>query len=186
MARVSMTIPQFQRFLAALSPRIEAAIVRGLRSGGMWMKRTVVLEIGTAQPFPAVDRGALRNSVVYRPVSDGSVVSVDAPHAAIIEHGTRPFWPPLAPLVAWVRRKGFADARGAYAIARAVQRKIARDGIAPRHYFSKAWRRAVPMVEAEIAQELARLRVGQVRGGRSRVTLPAVGTGRSGSGRGGR
>lgn len=200
MPRIHMTIAQFQRFLPTLTPKIERALVRGLRSGGRWLERTVVEEIRSARPYPAVDTGVLRNSVTYRPEPKGASVSVDAPYAPMIEHGTRPFYPPLEPLVRWVQRKGFVPrtmGRGpgkylravnaAIRIARAVQRKIAREGIAPRHFFSKAYVRAVPMIEAEVAWELSRLDIGRVHqwGGRGRAAVAPVLPERRGGGQSG-
>lgn len=150
-----VNLDQFTRILVALSPKIEAAVVRGLRSGALRLQGMVVEEIDAAQPYPAVDRGELRGSVEYAPEADGAVVYVDAPHAPHLEYGTRPFWPPLAPLKAWVLRKGFAeDEAEATGIAMAVQRKIAEEGIAPRGYMAKAFQRVLPVVIQEVEKEL--------------------------------
>lgn len=159
-----VTIPEFQRILANLVPEIEKAMIKGLRSGALQLHRVVVSEIDAAQPFPAVDTGELRNSVDTELVRDGAIVSVKAPHAAIIEYGTRPFWPPLSPLIRWVERKRLGTPEEAEGIARAIQRKIAKVGIAPRHYFAAAWARALPMIQTEVLRELAGLGYGHVRG----------------------
>lgn len=186
-----VSITQFQRILVQMTPKIRDACIRGLRSGALILHRTVVIEIGQSTPYPAVDTGELRNSVDTEFTDQGAIVDVKAPHAAVMEHGARPFRPPLAPLIEWVKRKGLARGslgtkpRGtsrevwrsreeaeAVRIARAVQRKIAKDGIAPRHYFAKAVVRANPMIRAEVDLELARLGYGTVRGGgRSRGTV---------------
>jgi hypothetical protein len=114
----------------------------------------VVEEIDAAEPHPAVDRGELRGSVQVERVDDGAIVEVRAPHAAIIEYGTRPFFPPIAPLAAWARRKGFTDPEGAaFAIALAISRR----GIAPRGYFAKAVARGKRWVRIEVDRELAAL-----------------------------
>lgn len=47
--------------------------------------------------------GELRNSVSAQ---DGHRIVADAPHAAPVETGSRPHWPPLAPLVKWVKLRG--------------------------------------------------------------------------------
>jgi hypothetical protein len=115
----------------------------------------VVEEIDTAQPSPAVDRGMLRGSVEPMDVPDGTVVSVGAPHAAIMEHGTRPFWPPAEPLIEWAIRKGLADDRDeAEEIVFGIQRAIATSGIEPRNYFSKAFERVLPVIMQEVEHEL--------------------------------
>lgn len=150
-----VNLDQFTRILVALSPKIEAAVIRGLRSGALRLQGMVVEEIDAASPYPAVDRGELRGSVEYATESDGAVVYVDAPHAAHLEYGTRPFWPPLAPIKRWVLRKGFAeDEEEAEGIARAVQRKIAEEGIEPRGYMAKAFQRVVPVVIQEVEKQL--------------------------------
>jgi hypothetical protein len=67
---------------------------------------------------------------------------VDAPYAACVELGTRPHYPPIAPLIDWVHRhigsysdvstgnSGDAD-RVAYAIAKGIQKKIGERGTEP-------------------------------------------------------
>lgn len=45
----------------------------------------------------------LRNSVQVQ----GTQVVVDAPHAAAVERGSRPHWPPLEPILEWVKLRGF-------------------------------------------------------------------------------
>lgn len=37
----------------------------------------------------------------------GSKVIVDAPHAAAVERGSRPHWPPFEPILKWVKLRGF-------------------------------------------------------------------------------
>jgi len=67
---------------------------------------------------------------------------VDAPYAACVELGTRPHYPPIAPLIDWVHRHigsyssvgagSSADAdRVAYRIALGIQRKIGERGTEP-------------------------------------------------------
>ena len=63
-----------------------------------------------------------------------------APHAPIIEFGTRPFRPPLKPLLDWAKRvlndpgqpeEGYSSA--VWGLAVYTQRKIEKDGMEPRH-----------------------------------------------------
>jgi hypothetical protein len=84
----NITLAQFPAVLRALVPQMKDAGVRALRSTGHICHGMTVQEIDNAHPFPAVDRGELRNSVVVDPVSDGAIVHVDAPHAVYIELGT--------------------------------------------------------------------------------------------------
>lgn len=55
-------------------------------------------------------------------------------YVAHVEWGTRPHWPPLAPLKLWAARK-FGDEN----IGRLVQFKIARKGTQGAHMFQRAW-----------------------------------------------
>ena len=103
-----VSLDGFARELRKLPKTAERAMVRGLRSAALRTQGQVVVEIDTAKPYPAVDRGTLRRSVGVDNHPDGALLSVDAPYAAAMEYGTRPFFPPLAPLVEWVKRKGLA------------------------------------------------------------------------------
>lgn len=82
----------------------------------------------------AVDRGLFKNSWHHRTFPDRAEIFNNAPYAAVIEFGSRPHTPPLGPLIAWVRRKrkdlGIEEA-DVFRVAKAIQRKIAREGTAP-------------------------------------------------------
>ncbi len=54
-----------------------------------------------------------------------------------VEEGTRPHWPPLAPLEMWAMRK--FPGEDALMIAKAVRAKIARYGTQGAHMFERAW-----------------------------------------------
>jgi len=79
------------------------------------------------------DRGQLRMSLAqFVPeVRDGEVVwgVGGQPHAAPMEFGTEPYWPPIKPLKEWARRVG-----GDEGLAYAVQYKIAQEGITAQPY----------------------------------------------------
>lgn len=155
MPAVRLTLPQAARWALTLAPQTTDAIIRGLQAGGLRLKVAVVREI-TAQRL--VDTGDLRNSVTYTQVTDGAIVTVDAPHADPLEYGARPFTPPLAPLAAWALRKGLAnDQAAAMRIARGIQRKFQTVGFPPRAYFRNALRNAMPGIRADINAECARL-----------------------------
>lgn len=158
--RVSLT--EFERRLTRFVPELRAAYLRGFRRAALRLERYTVEEIDIAEPYPAVDTRTLRGSVDTQFVPDGAIVTVDAPHAPMMEYGTRPFRPPLAPLVEWAQRKGFATTPGeARGVAYAIAGKIAREGIAPRGYFEKAWNRMQRELRSDVLLELARLRGGR-------------------------
>lgn len=54
-----------------------------------------------------VDVGSLKSSIHARETGPRSAeLRADAPHAGIVEVGSRPHWAPLQPLIDWVRRHG--------------------------------------------------------------------------------
>jgi hypothetical protein len=65
----------------------------------------------------------------------GLRVVCDAPYAAAVEYGSRPHWPPIAPIIAWVEIKGFvgagSGAQTAKSIAWAIAYKISVEGTKP-------------------------------------------------------
>lgn len=73
--------------------------------------------------------GFLRESI--RAV--GLRVVCDAPYAAAVEFGSRPHWPPIAPIIAWVEAKGFVGmgSQSAKSIAWAIAYKISVEGTKP-------------------------------------------------------
>lgn len=97
--------------LRRLPERARKAMVRGLFSAALRTKAEVVIQIDTTKPFPPIDRGTMRRSVDVDRHPDGALLSVGVPYAAVMEHGTRPFFPPLQPLEDWVERKGLAGKR---------------------------------------------------------------------------
>lgn len=95
-----------------------------------------------------LDVGALKSSIRARRIDNKtSEVVADAPHAAVLEVGSRPHMPPLQPLIDWVRRHaksfGVTVRRGRRAaesddkileIATAIQHAISVRGTRPRWY----------------------------------------------------
>lgn len=97
------------------------------------MHRATLLVVGTAKQAAPVDRGALRASILPEVVTMNrrveGVVGSNLKYAPAQELGTRPFWPPFQPIYEWVRRKRLATGAAIYAVAKGVQRSIARRGI---------------------------------------------------------
>jgi hypothetical protein len=156
-----ITIEQLARRIAKLPADMHHATIRGLQSAGARMVGIVVEEIHATQPHAPIDTGELMRSVHSKPTEDGAVVSVDAPHASYMEHGTRPHFPPLLPIAEWAYRKGLADSmEEALGIALSIARKIAHHGIEPRHYFARANARMKreDVVMEEIHAELDKLK----------------------------
>lgn len=108
--------------------------------------------------------GALKKSIR----AQGPTITIDAPHVLYVEHGARPHMPPIAPLIAWVKRnrgklglKGSRpgrDAKGKFtaspavvAAAWAIAKKIEREGIKPTFFI----RRSLPVM-GETALKIVR------------------------------
>lgn len=91
-----------------------------------------------------VDTGLYAQSWDFSVSERSAMIGNHAPYAGVIEHGARPFTPPIAPLLAWAKRKlsGGSVATGqretnyspeVWALAKAVQKKIAKEGMMPHH-----------------------------------------------------
>lgn len=152
-----LTLSQFAAVLEDLPDELEAASIRGLRSAAMRAVGFIVEEIDNAKPYPAVNTGALRQSVKWSPLPKGAQIYSDAPHFPFMEYGTRPHMPPVEPLVVWATRKFQVDEKEARAIAWAVAVKISKVGIEPRGFFAKGMARTRAIVEGEIIHELEAL-----------------------------
>ena len=157
MTTKTVTLEQFTKELGQLPKDLETAIVRGLRSAAARGVGEVVQAINTASPHPPVDTGGLARSVEHSNLPKGGRIEVDAPHAAVMENGARPFWPPIEPLEDWAKRKFGVDDEEAEEIARAVQIKSATFGIEPRHYFRTAMVRIRKIVPVEVESELGKI-----------------------------
>jgi hypothetical protein len=130
----------------------------------------------------AVDTGDLKNNVyTRRPAWNRRTVAWASKHAVFVHFGTRPHWPPLAPILAWVRRNlariTLSDGsnqdvfkpggrhvdkarrspeRVVQEVARAVQAKIARDGTAPVPWVPRAWAEVQPNADRLLSEALRR------------------------------
>lgn len=152
-----MSLAEFAKYLNDQPPKMRAAVVRGLRSAALRGVGVVVEEIDHADPFPAVNTGSLRQSARAENTELGAALVVDAPHAAPINNGTRPFYPPLEPLVTWAMRKFGVSEKEAWRIAKGVAKKISEEGIEPRHFFEKAMARMELIIDEEVTRELKEL-----------------------------
>lgn len=106
------------------------------------MRDVTLLVTRSGRENAPVDRGQLRASIIPEVKSMGivvhGIVGSNRIYAAPQELGTRPFWAPLQPLIEWVTRKRIATGAAVYAVAKGVQRKIARSGIKAKRYLTRA------------------------------------------------
>lgn len=161
--RVTVSAGEFARVLMAIPEHAEAAVIRGLKSTAA---RGVGIMVEEIQKANAVNTGGLVQSVAYESALDGADVAVNAPHAAFLEYGTRPHFPPVAPVFEWVMRKlrpvaedGKSAEEVGMGIARAICLKISRDGTAPRWYARSAAKRIYfDVLPDEISREMEGLK----------------------------
>lgn len=136
--RRKVTVSQFVGLTQRLPDDLHQAAVTASRKAAERLRGMVIEEISENKPYPVVDRGLLRQSVGAVNLPNGAHVVLGAPYAKHMEGGTRPFTPPLEPLIAWATRKGHPEPEK---FARAVQFAIRAKGIQPKRYFARALRR---------------------------------------------
>lgn len=125
------------------------ALVKGVDKG---LHRAVERAADEVRANAPEASGMLRDSIHVV----GLRIVCDAPHAIYVERGTRPHWPPIAPILAWVELKGFVgiSASGkpqtAESIAHAIAHKISVEGTKPTWFM----RRSIPLTMKWIGVEI--------------------------------
>lgn len=108
--------------------------------------------------FAPTDRGRLRNAITFQVdegafpkrsrigpnISTGGGGGTDN-YAEAQEFGTKPFWPPKAPMEAWGHRKGLTPQR-----VYLIRRIIAMRGIKPKRYMQQGIEQALPTIEGPV------------------------------------
>ncbi len=128
------------------------------------MTRSLLLVEGDARRNVRQDTRQLMNSITHRQrMSSQTLVGEVGPsvrYGAYVERGSRPHWPPRAPLEGWARRHGVP--------VYAVQRAIARRGTRARPFLVPAFTKNAATIVRLFAQagaavtvELARLSGGR-------------------------
>ena len=101
------------------------------------VERKCIKVVNEAKRNAPVDRGGLRSSLRYnisfREDLPVGVVGSNLPYARALEFGTRPFTPPLKPLMEWGERVLGDESAGA-----AVWQKIRQNGISPQPFLIPA------------------------------------------------
>ena len=101
----------------------------------------------SAKELAPVDTGRLRSSIVSLLSPAQAVVRASAEYAAYVEFGTRPHFPPIAPLALWGKRHGGIPG---WALARAIGRR----GTRPQPFMEPAARTGVAQLDA-LLQEMS-------------------------------
>jgi hypothetical protein len=135
-----VTISTDQRMFGSVFKRTEMKAVGMLDQGVIDAARRGATKLAR-QVMPKGVTGNMRRATTVRiyqkpgaSKTRASVVCaivVNVPYAKAIEMGTRPFTPPIAPLIAWVRFKFGLYGRDAVSAAYAVRAKIQLEGITP-------------------------------------------------------
>lgn len=110
-----------------------------------------------------VDTGLYAASWDFTVGERSAVIGNYAPYAGVIEYGARPFVPPIGPLLAWAKRvlSGTHVDTGqpetnyspeVWALAKAVQKKIAARGMEPKHILENM----IPKIIENIREEMTR------------------------------
>lgn len=161
------TFDQWQQWISRQAKVMGQAGVEALRATAHQFKARVVDNIRNAEPRPAVDTGELARSEKVMLLADGASVENTAPHAAVMEHGARPFTPPMAPLLAWASRKSRGHTRpgskresAARLLARRAWVAIRRRGIEGRHFHAKALEHVPQILESEVRKAIRKFFTG--------------------------
>lgn len=121
--------------------------------------------VGIARSIPdlvaasPVDTGLYAASWDFTETEMATFLGNYAPYAGIIEEGSRPFYPPIRPLLAWAKRvlqdpsqpPDYSDP--VWALAKYTQKKIGENGMQPRHVL----RNMIPKIIENIKAEYERL-----------------------------
>lgn len=151
----------FQRAPALTEQRLTAA----MHEAQMLLQREV------AEATPTGAHQLLRKSIIAGPVKRLSggllgVVEVEdrggrygstLDYAVAVELGTKPHFPPIAPLVDWVKAKLGERGKAAEATARAIAWKISHHGTEGAHMFQTTHDRLAPEVQAIFDRAIAGL-----------------------------
>jgi len=152
--------PELAAALGAVPASLRAANVRA-------MNASLVLVEADARRNVVHDTRQLMNSITHRVTERGEVVTgtvgPTVAYGLYVEQGTRPHWPPRAPLVAWARRHGIP--------VFLVQRAIARRGTRARPFLVPALTKNHDKIVARFAAASA-----QVTAAVARSTGPGAGS----------
>lgn len=112
------------------------------RMRGFMSRATLLLE-GEVKKNTPVNTGALRASITHQIKGVGAemqgIVGTVKQYAPYVETGTRPHWPPPAPIRYWVMRKLRLRGPALETVTFLVQRAIARRGTRGAQMFQKAF-----------------------------------------------
>lgn len=100
------------------------------------------------------DTGELRSSIHVTVAGRSISVDIDAPHALLVDQGTRPHRPPIQPLIEWAGRHagafGLNTEREIESFAYAIATKIEQEGTRPTFFIRDAQARIEQIILDQI------------------------------------
>jgi len=135
--QIEFKIPNTPLFDGTAAKVVHEELDRAANASVMHLK-------GQILPLVPVNVGMLRQGVLTEVTGEGvslvGRVFDPVSYALPVELGSRPHWPPIAPIALWVRRKlGISDEREARSVAFLIARKISRVGSKPRLFFKRGF-----------------------------------------------
>jgi hypothetical protein len=121
------------------------AVKRGIASA-------ILLNAEVVSKSAPKDLGTLKQSARAVLQPGGGYVIVDAPHAGIVEMGSRPHFVAMKKLLPWCIRHSSPEEGPRFAAA--LQRKIAREGTKPTYFVRKTLPLQKKFLRAEVEREL--------------------------------
>lgn len=112
--------------------------VAAMRRAAMESRGIVVRAVDATKPHAPVNTGEYKQRWAVAAVRDGANLYNDAPHAAVIETGAKPYTPPFDPLLQWARQKLRGSSAAALAVVTAARKRtrsksvLGRQGVAGR------------------------------------------------------
>lgn len=156
---VQITAPKMKQAMAKLE-RFPVTANEELTKA---MKQTVEYVAGAAiDEAPVGVSGMMRASIggeVIHSVGLDIVgrVGTSVEYGWYVEHGTKPHWAPIAPLMLWVERKLGVPDNQVYGVAKAIQRKIAANGTKANPFLQRGYEKSKEKIEGFFARALERI-----------------------------
>lgn len=131
-------------------------------TAAIW-EASLYLQREVQEGTPVGATSLLRNSIIAQaPERDGEritgEVTTGLSYAAPVEIGTRPHFPPIAPLQDWAVAKLGVSAEESRGVAFAIARKIAREGTQGAKMFERAFNEGREQVTAIVERAAVRVR----------------------------
>lgn len=163
MATIEVEFEGLGRLLSQLGVHADVAVNKGLLSAANRSRQLLVAES---------NRKRVTNTGNFRRAwKSARVVEVDpgtteirrgvqvwnaAPYSGVVEEGRRPGarMPPLEPIARWAQRKFRIPYRRARGLSFAIARKIAREGIPPKHVLTDVIPRISSYIRDEVTHEV--------------------------------